>query len=102
MVTGVEIAGLALATFPIAVDGLRRMVEGVETIKYWRRYRVKLEEYACDLEAGRVYYLDTLEELLMGIVVLHGEDPNMNEVYDDVLIGPTTRIYRFWTDCAMH
>jgi len=33
---------------------------------------------------------------------LHGEDPNMNEVYDDVLIGPTTRIYRFWTDCAMH
>lgn len=66
--TGVEIAGLALATFPIAVDGLRRMVEGVETIKYWRRYRVKLEEYACDLEAGRVYYLDTLEELLMGIV----------------------------------
>lgn len=68
MVTGVEIAGLALATFPIAVDGLRRMVEGVETIKFWRRYRVKLDEYACELEAGRVYYLDTLEELLMGIV----------------------------------
>jgi len=68
MLTGVEIAGLALATFPIAVDGLRRMVEGVETIRYWRRYRVKLEDYACDLEAARVYYLDTLEELLMGIV----------------------------------
>lgn len=97
MVTGIEIAGLAFATFPITVDGLRRMVEGVETIKYWRRYRVKLEDYACDLEAARVYYLDTLEELLMGIVgsdaelavlindqeALRGEKPSMRAVFDD-------------------
>lgn len=80
MVTGIEIAGLALATFPIAVDGLRRMVEGVETIRYWRRYRVKLEDYACDLEAARVYYLDTLEELLMGIV---GSDAELAVLIDD-------------------
>lgn len=68
MVTGFEIAGIALGSFPIAVDTLRRMIEGVETIKYWRRYRNKLEDYACDLEVARAYYLDTLEELLMGIV----------------------------------
>lgn len=68
MVTGIEIAGLTLASFPIAVDGLVRMRGGVETIRYWRRYRVKLEDYSCDLEAARVYYLDTLEELLTNIV----------------------------------
>ncbi len=80
MVTGIEIAGLALATFPIAVDGLRRMVEGVETIRYWRRYRIKLEDYAYNLEAARVYYLDTLDELLMGIV---GSDAELAVLIND-------------------
>lgn len=80
MATGIEIAGLALAIFPITVKGLRWMVDGVETIKYWRRYRRKLEDYACDLEAARVYYLDTLEELLMGIVI---SDDEMSILVED-------------------
>ena len=66
--SGFEIAGIALAVFPIAVDGLEHFVNGIQTIKDWRRYRVKLQGYAGVMESARVFYLDTLEELLNGIV----------------------------------
>ena len=66
--SGFEIAGIALAVFPIAVDGLEHFVQGVQTIRDWRRYRVKLQDYAGMMESARVFYLDTLEELLNGIV----------------------------------
>ena len=40
----------------------------MQTIKDWRRYRIKLKDYAGQMESARVFYLDTLEELLTGIV----------------------------------
>ncbi len=66
--SGFEVAGIALAVFPILVDGLVRFLDGVETIKHWRRYRVRLQEYADIMETQGVYYQDTMEELLEGIV----------------------------------
>ena len=61
-------AGITLAVFPILVDGMVRFVDGIQTIKYWRRYRVRLQEYADIIGTQGVYYQDTLEELLTGIV----------------------------------
>ena len=66
--SGFEIAGIALAVFPVVVDGLECFVQGVQTIQDWRRYRFKLKDYAGLMESARVFYLDTLEELLNGIV----------------------------------
>lgn len=66
--SGFEVAGIALAVFPILVDGLVRFVDGVQTIKHWRRYRVRLQDYADRLTSQKVYYEDTLEELLEGLV----------------------------------
>ena len=66
--SGFEIAGIALAIFPVVVNGLEHFVQGVQTIKDWRRYRIKLKDYAGMMESARVFYLDTLEELLNGIV----------------------------------
>ena len=40
----------------------------METIKYWRRYRFKLQGYAAVIEAQRVCYLDTLEGLFSDII----------------------------------
>ena len=59
--SGFEVAGIALAVFPI-------LVEGVQTIEHWRRYRVKLQDYTDIIGTQGVYYQDTLEELLSGIV----------------------------------
>ena len=73
MVTGVETAGLVLASFPLVVNGLTRYVDGVQTIRYWRRFRRELASYARKLENQRVWYLDTLEELFDGIVQSNDE-----------------------------
>ena len=66
--SGFEVAGILLAVFPIAVNGISQFIEGTETIKHWRRYRIKLENYAAVLESHKVYYLDTLDELLIDII----------------------------------
>ena len=66
--SGFEVAGVLLAVFPIAVSGISQFIKGAETIKHWRRYRIKLENYAAILESHRVYYLDTLDELLIDII----------------------------------
>ena len=67
---GIEIAGIALAVFPIVVHSIGTYAEGIETIKKLRRQRRELESYARVLKTQKVYYLDTLEELLDGIVDL--------------------------------
>ena len=66
--SGFEVAGISLAVFPILVDGIVRFVDGVQTIRQWRRYRVRLQDYADFMETQAVYYQDTLEELLTDIV----------------------------------
>ncbi|KAL8789556.1 MAG: hypothetical protein Q9195_006783 [Heterodermia aff. obscurata] len=66
--SGIEIAGIALAVFTVAVNGISHFVKAVKTINYWRRYRIKLQGYAAIIDAQRVFYLDTLEDLLEGIV----------------------------------
>ena len=63
--SGIEIAGLVLAVFPVVVSGLKAYAEGIETVKTWRRYRRELDGYKRQLETQRVWYLDTLEELLV-------------------------------------
>ena len=66
--SGIEIAGIALAIFTVAINGISHFVEGIKTIKYWRRYRIKLQGYAANMKAQKVFYLDTLEALFVDIV----------------------------------
>ncbi len=66
--SGIEVAGLALAVFPILINGLNHVVAGIESVKRWKRYRFKLKDYADILESASVYFLDTLDELLSDIV----------------------------------
>ena len=81
MVTGVETAGLVLATFPIVVNCLSQFAEGVDTIKSWRRYRRELTNYARTLEAEYVIYRNTIEELLDGII---HSDEELNILLEDL------------------
>ena len=68
MATGIELAGLALATFPLVVDGLTHYVNGLHAIREWRRFRRELSQYSNAFETQRIWYLDTLELLLDGII----------------------------------
>ena len=78
--SGIEVAGIALAVFPVLVNGVTCFVDGVQTIRRWRRYRVILQDYADILETQRVYYQDTLEGLLTGIVQSEDEIRDLMEL----------------------
>ena len=80
--SGIEVAGIALAVFPILVDGMVRFIDGVQTIKWYRRYRARLQDYADIMGAQSIWYQDTLEELLIDIV--------QNEEELEVLIAQPT------------
>ena len=67
MVTGVETAGLVLAGFPLAMNGLGYMIKGVQAADFWRQHRRELKNYSRTLETQRIWYLDTLEQLFDGI-----------------------------------
>jgi uncharacterized protein YeeX (DUF496 family) len=66
-VTGVETAGLVLATFPLVVDGLQHWVRGADSIRRRQKVRRELESYATRLKNQRVTCLDTLEQFLTDI-----------------------------------
>ena len=66
--SGIEIAGIALAVFPVLAKGISGLTEGARTYRIWRKCRVQLEDYAFKIKAERVYYLDTLDGLLTDIV----------------------------------
>ncbi|KAL9630632.1 MAG: hypothetical protein Q9204_004618 [Flavoplaca sp. TL-2023a] len=66
--SGVEVAGLTLTLFPIVVNGLGRMMEGIETIKHWKKYKRELNKYASRLENAHICFSSTLTLLLNDIV----------------------------------
>lgn len=66
--SGLEVAGIALAVFPVLVNGVNHIVEGIETIHRWKRYKLILKEYLIILESARADFLNTLDELLDDIV----------------------------------
>ena len=66
--SGIEAAGLALAVFPVLVTGINQMAAGIETIRRFKNYKLKLKEYAFALDSAHVYFFDTLEVLLTDIV----------------------------------
>ena len=68
MATGIEVAGLTLAIFPVLVDGLKHFKEGVETVRSWQSYRHDLANNFYTLKIARVFFLNTIEELLDGII----------------------------------
>ena len=66
--SGIEVAGVVLAVFPLVVKGISEFADGAQTVRYWRRCRAQLEDYRDIIESQKVAYLDTLEELLEEIV----------------------------------
>ncbi|KAL8656991.1 MAG: hypothetical protein Q9226_002362 [Calogaya cf. arnoldii] len=67
--SGVEVAGITLAVFPIVLKGLCQMMEGIETIKRWKKYKRELEKYAARMENAHICFRSTLFLLLNDIVL---------------------------------
>ena len=66
--SGLEIAGLALAVFPLIVKGLRHFPAGAENIKPWRDYQKELRKYSRTLATQQTIFLNTISKLFDGII----------------------------------
>ncbi|KAJ5618693.1 hypothetical protein N7528_006804 [Penicillium herquei] len=68
--SGMEIAGLALAVLPLVVNQLENYVQGLETLGDFRtkRYRRKLDHYATHLAGQKAEFINTLERSLDGVI----------------------------------
>lgn len=68
MLTGVEIAGLILAMFPLVVEGLKTWKQGAEFLRTLRKTKQTLKQYVMKAESQCVIFENIIEELLSDIV----------------------------------
>lgn len=59
MVTGIEVAGLTLAVFPLLVEGLKSYASGCRTIGEWRKYLFILNKLVRRLRGQNVIFENT-------------------------------------------
>lgn len=91
MVTGIEVAGLALAALPLLVNQLDAYVLGIEQISCLRSYRREFAYYSKVIGAQHAVLSKTLEEVLGGIM------RDENEVSELISDPENTR----WKDGAL-
>jgi hypothetical protein len=68
MVTGLEIAGLVLASFPIAVTGIQAIRKGIEPLRIWRNYRSEFLALQTNVAIQQELFENNMELLLDNIV----------------------------------
>jgi hypothetical protein len=68
MLTGVETAGIVLATFPLVISALEHYRKGLEPFAIWARYYRELKDLRRLLELEEAKLLNTCERLLEPIV----------------------------------
>lgn len=76
--SGLEIAGLVLGAFPIAIEVLGRYKEVARRLGFW--YKIAVEHKRCDsqLKFHRLVYVNNLKRLLLPLAGL--DDANIDEL----------------------
>lgn len=72
--SGFEIAGVVLASLPLVISALEHYAEGIATAKRFWRYKSEMRLLILQIETERGIYLNTLEQLLVGIVRIEHMD----------------------------
>jgi len=100
MVTGIEIAGVALAVFPIVLNGLSSLRYTARKIKNLRRYRRCLGRVVRQLDMERGKFVNTCTNILGDMVTeerLSGsgwKDPEFQERLKKRLGRRTAKVFR--------
>ncbi|RPB25171.1 hypothetical protein L211DRAFT_806386 [Terfezia boudieri ATCC MYA-4762] len=68
MVTGLELAGLILATFPLIISGLDAYENGFQTMKEWSRFRKEYLVFMTALGKQKLFFRQNITTLLDPIV----------------------------------
>ena len=68
MLSGIEIAGTALAIFPLIISALEHYANGFQTIKEWVRFRGEFATFLNAFARQQIFFRQNIEELLSPIV----------------------------------
>lgn len=81
VMSGLEIAGLVLGTFPIALEVLDKYKEAARRFGFW--LRIAAEHQKCDskLQFQRLLYINNLRHLLLPMAML--DDADIKELLSD-------------------
>lgn len=80
MASGLEIASLVLAAFPIVINGLEHYAEGVQSIKDWVRFRAEYAVFTNALVRQKIFFDQNIEDLLSYVV---DSEYDMRKMLDD-------------------
>ena len=83
MATGIEVAGVVLATFPIIINALEHCGEGYEFIKSWSSARTDFQDFKTDFIRSKILFRQHTEILLSPIIENDEELSHMLEHSDD-------------------
>lgn len=81
MVTGVEAAGLALAVFPLVIEGMKTYASGARSIKDMMEYEGILKQYSREIKMEKVQFENTCYQLLEDM--LSTEESTFHELMSD-------------------
>ena len=68
MLTGIELAGLVLAIFPLVISGLEHYEEGMQPVKEWIRFRAEFLSFMNALGRQKIFFRQNIEDLLSSVV----------------------------------
>jgi hypothetical protein len=66
--SGLEVAGVVLGALPLVISALEHYANGVQTAKRYWRYKSELRSLILQIDTERGIFINTLEQLLGGIV----------------------------------
>jgi hypothetical protein len=72
--SGLEIAGVVLGALPLVISALEHYVAGVNTAKRFWRYKSELRSLILQINTQGGIFLNTLEQLLGGVVRIENMD----------------------------
>ena len=68
MASGIEIAGVILATFPLLISAIEYYENGFQPIKEWIRFRGEFATFMNALIRQKIFFRQNIEELLSPII----------------------------------
>ncbi|CBF80266.1 hypothetical protein AN8302.2 [Aspergillus nidulans FGSC A4] len=68
MVTGIEVAGLILGSFPLIISGLEHYGGAFESMKEWIRFRAEFAVFMNALCRQKIFFRQNIEDLLSSVV----------------------------------
>lgn len=66
--SGLEVAGVVLGALPLVIAALEQYTQGIHTAKRYWRYKPELRSLTVQIRTEHRIYVNTLEQLLTGIV----------------------------------